>query len=664
MGTGALMSIGTRAMFANYAALTTVGNNIANANTPGYSRQQVELATAGSQSSGAGFFGKGVNVATVSRSHDQFLTREVAYTASLAAADATRAAQLGQLENIFDTGEAGIGHAAGQFLNAFVDVAAKPQDSSARQVALSRADELATRFRAAGQQVDALQAGVTQALGISVGQVNELAQKIAALNEKIVHSVGVGHKPNELLDQRDELVREVSQKVQVTTIAADDGSMNLFIGGGQRLVLGGEAATVVALPDPFDPSRVRLGLKEGGATVELPEGLLAGGSMTGLLRFQNEDLVDARNLLGQLATSIAGRVNEQQSLGLDLRQPAGSGAPIFNSGNPAVLPHRLNAKAGGVDVASTVDVNGVRVSTVSATVTNPSELEASDYELQADPGGSGGYQLMRLSDGLARSVAAGDVVDGFRIDIASPAPVAGDRFLLQPVGGAARNLKRVLDDPRGIAAAAPVTATAGTDNTGTATVASVRAVSTALDPNLRADIRFTNATGDYEWSLVDAGNNVVSTGTATWQAGRPIALNGFELSLSGVPASGDRLVVDRTAYPTTNNGNARALVDLRDAPLVGQRSSGGVVTQAGVTVLDAYANALADIGVRVQSAKTSAQMSASAADDAKAANAEVAGVNLDEEAARLIQFQQSYQAAAKMLQVAQSVFDTLLGIAR
>ncbi|KNZ34372.1 MAG: flagellar hook protein [Methylibium sp. NZG] len=664
MGTGALMSIGTRAMFANYAALTAVGNNIANANTPGYSRQQVELATAGSQGGGSGFFGKGVDVATVSRSHNQFLTREVAYTASLASADAARAAQLSQLENIFDTGEAGIGHAAGQFLNAFVDVAAKPQDASARQVALSRADELATRFRAAGQQVDALQSGVSHALGVSTKQVSDLAQQVATINQKIVGSIGAGHEPNDLLDQRDQLVREISQQVQVTTIAADDGSMNLFIGGGQRLVLGGQAAQLVTLADPYDASRMQLGLKDGGVTVVLPDNLVTGGSTAGLLRFQNDDLVDARNLLGQMAASIAGRVNEQQALGLDLRQPAGSGAPIFDTGSAKVMPHGSNAKAGGVDVASMLDVNGARISTVSIAVTTPSELEASDYLLQADPGGSGGYQLTRLSDGLARAVAAGDVVDGFRIDIAAPAPAAGDRFLLQTVGGAAGNLKRVLDDPRGIAAAAPVTATAYTENTGTATVASIRAVSTTLDPNLRAELSFTNATGDYDWVLYDSGNNVAANGTATWQAGRPIALNGFELSLSGVPANGDRFTVEKTAFPATNNGNARALVDLRDAALIGQRSSGGVVTQAGVTVTDAYANALADVGVRVQSAKTSAQMSASASADAQAANAEASGVNLDEEAARLIQFQQSYQAAAKMLQVAQSVFDTLLDITR
>ena len=661
MGTGALMNIGTRAMFANYSMLQTTGNNIANANTPGYSRQYAELATAGGQLTGSGFFGKGVDVATVTRAHNEFLTREVATTGAIAAGDATRAAQLKQLENVFDTGEAGIGYAAGQFLNAFADVASKPQDSSARQVALSRADELAARFRTAGDEINTLQSGATLALKTSAKQVSDLAAKVAAINEKIVNSVGSGHQPNDLLDQRDQLVRDISQHMQVTTIAADDGSLNLFIGGGQKLVLGNQASQVVTTADEFDPTRVQLALKEGATTIRLPEGLVTGGSMAALVTFQNTDLVDARNLLGQMASAIAGRVNEQQSLGLDLRQPAGAGADIFDVGQLKVSPSTYNAKVGGVDVASMVDATGATVPTVSMTVVNASELEASDYELQADPGGSGAYYLTRLSDGLARTVAPGDVIDGFRLDIAAPVPVAGDRFLLQPVGGAPRNMRRVLDDPRGIAAASPVTAAVGTDNTGTGAVASIRAVNPTLDPNLRANITFNNANGDYTWEQYDATTNaLVSTGTATWTAGSPISLNGWELELSGVPASGDVFTVEKTAFPASNNGNARALVDLRDKALVGQQSSGGVVTQTGVTITDAYANVLADIGVRVQSAGTSASMSASAAADAKAANAESTGVNLDEEAARLIQYQQSYQAAAKMLQVAQSVFDTLL----
>jgi flagellar hook-associated protein 1 FlgK len=659
MGTGALMGLGTKALFANYSALQTTGNNIANANTPGYSRQSVELNTAGGQSTGNGFFGKGVDVATVTRSHNEFLTREVAATSSLAAADATRSAQLTQLENIFDTGEAGIGYAAGQFLNAFADVAAKPQDTSARQVVLSQAEQLAARFRAAGDQIDALQQGATMEIKTSATQVTDLAKQVAAINQKIVNSVGSGHQPNDLLDQRDQLVSQISQKIQVTTIAADDGALNVFIGGGQRLVLGTQASQVVAIPDQYDPTRVQLGLKEGNTNIALPDGLITGGSMAAMVRFQNADLVDARNLLGQMSSALAGRVNEQQALGLDLRQPAGTGAPIFDVGKLKVSPSSNNAKVGGVDVASLIDANGARVPTVSLTVTSPSDLEASDYELVSDPSGNGTYQLNRLSDGLSRTVSPGDTVDGFRIDVGWPGSMPNDRFLLQTVGGAPRNMQRVLDDPRGIAAASPVTATVGTDNT--ASVASLKATSTTLDPNLRATLSFTSATGDYNWNLTDTTTNtVVSSGTATWQAGVPVNLNGWEMQLSGVPLSGDTVTVQKTDYPASNNGNARALVDLGSAAIVGQQSSGGVVTKPGASMTDAYANALANIGVRVQSAKTSATMSSTAAADAKAADESANGVNLDEEAARLIQYQQSYQAAAKMLQVAQSVFDTLL----
>lgn len=655
----ALISIGARALFANYAALQTVGNNIANANTPGYSRQSVELTTASGQFSGAGFFGKGVDVATVSRAHSELLSRELNVATAISAADQARAIQLQRLESVFATGEAGLGYAASQFLNSFVDVANSPQDLSARQVVLSRAETLAQRFSAAGGRVAELQSGVVQDLGVAVSTLNTLAQGVAALNQKIGDALGQRHQPNDLLDQRDEMIRKISELVQVTTVAANDGKLSVFISGGQRLVLGGQASKMTLTADAYDPSKVGIGLVEAGKTIPLSANQLTTGKIGGLLRFQNSDLVDARNLLGQMAQAISGAVNEQQALGLSLGQPAASGAPIFATGAPRVAPGAGNAKAGGVDVASYLDVNGVRVPSVSLTITDASRLQASDYQLVADPAGSGSYALTRLRDGLVQAVASGDVVDGFRIDITGPLPVANDKFLLQPVGTAASAMQRVLSDPRGLAAASPVTATPGAANTGTATVASLSAVSTSLDPTLSATLTFTSATGNYDWELRDASNAVVSNGSASWQAGVPIALNGWEMQLAGVPASGDTLSVQRTLFPAANNQNARALVDLRGAALVGAQAASG-----GATITDAYANAMTDIAVRVQGAKMSAQMSTSASAAAQAANDDVAGVNLDEEAARLIQYQQSYQAAAKLLQVAQTVFDALLNTGR
>ncbi|MET0207393.1 MAG: flagellar hook-associated protein FlgK, partial [Burkholderiaceae bacterium] len=242
MGTSALLSLGMRAMFANQAALQTIGQNIANANVSGYSRQEVVLTTPEGQFTGAGYFGKGVNVQTVTRSHNEFLTREAAASKSQAFMDSSMQAQLSQLEKLFPTGEEGLGQSTNDFLNALVDVASRPSDPSARQVVLGKAQELAARFQSAGQQLADLQSGVVSDLNADVKVVNELAKQIATANDQIARTAGTSHTPNDLLDKRDQLISTLSQYVQVSTVEnSKDGTVGVFIGGGQRLVLGGQA---------------------------------------------------------------------------------------------------------------------------------------------------------------------------------------------------------------------------------------------------------------------------------------------------------------------------------------------------------------------------------------------------------------------------------------
>ena len=650
MGASTLMGIGTRAMAANFAALQTVGNNIANANTQGYSRQEVQLETAKGQYTGAGFFGQGVNVATVSRSYDRFLTTQAATTNSIAEADAARLDQLTQLENVMPLGEAGLGHAARQMLDAFVDVANNPQDASARQVVVTRARELAARFQSAGDQLNTLQTGVSQDLRSNIDSVNSLAKRVADLNRQISALNGAGHSPNDLLDQRDQLVSEISGYINVTTIEANDGSMGLFIGGGQSLVLGSNTNTLIAAPDQFDPAKTQLALQEGGVSRLVPNNAIAGGRIAGLVRFQNEDLTAARNLLGQMAVAISGAVNQQQSLGLDGGQPARAGDPLFSVGAPRTL-------------ASTENLGDA---TFSLAVSDFTHVQASDYELRFD---GTNYSLTRLSDGSAvqgspfdaATLAAGVQVEGMTLQMTAGTASAGDRFLLQAVGTAAPNMRSVMTDPRGIAAASAVTSSFSVNNTGTARMASLGVVdAAAYDATQSVRITFNNDTGDYNYDMLDASNAVVASGTGTWTAGNPILLNGFSLSLSGVPRSGDVIDVGPTTSPGANNGNANAFVALGSSAFIGATTLSNGTLVPGRNITDAYASALSDIGVRVQSARSSVSVSSAMAQTAEAARANKAGVNLDEEAARLIQFQQSYQAAAKMLQVATSVFDTLL----
>jgi len=642
-----LMTIGKTALFANYAALQTAGNNIANVNTTGYSRQEAQFEAAQGQFTGSGFFGKGVSVATVTRAYNQLLTQQAVASKSIAAADAARNDRLAQLENAFPTGTAGLGSAAGNFLNAFVDLSNKPADASTRQVVLSQAQDLAARFRAAGDQLSVLQSGVTQEVKTSVGTVNTLAQQVANLNLQISQFRGTGQTPNDLLDERDRLVSQIGEFVNVTTIDADDGSVGLFIGGGQNLVLGSNANTLKAVPDPFDPAKVQLALREGGVDRPVRADSLQGGSIAGLLRFQNNDLGVANNLLGQMATAISGALNKQQSLGLDLSTPAQAGGALFSVGSPRVLDSS----------------NNLGNASLSLAVSDSSQVQASDYSVEFD---GTNYTVTRLLDQrpvtggpfTAAQLATGVSFDGVSLQLSGGAAQAGDRFILQPVAAASQNMRAVLSNPNGLAAAAPFVGSMGAANTGTASVASLAAVNPAYDPTMTAAIQFTDNSGNYSWTLSDG--TTTTTGTGTWTAGTPIALNGFELNLDGVPKANDTVSVAPTISVSSNNGNALAFADLADVGIVASTPQPSGAAGTGMTITDAYASAISDIGVRVQGSKAATTISGGVATASETARANAAGVNLDEEAARLIQFQQSYQAAAKILQVAQAVFDTML----
>lgn len=660
MALSSLMSIAVRAMTAQQMAINVTGHNIANANVAGYSRQKVELATAPGQYTGAGFLGKGVDVETISRSHDIFLSREASATRSIAAMDAVRLTKLQQLERAFPTGEKGLGFVTQQFLNALSDLASRPSDSAARQVVLAQAQEMATRFTGAQTQVETLQRAVTEELGVAAGQVNDLTRSIAKINQQIATIVGSGQPPNDLLDERDRLVSRLSEQIRVTTLAADDGTLTVFAASGQQLVLGRNAYELSVVPNAFDSTRSALAVLDNGIARQLPTDQLGGGRIAGLLQFQDRDLVQARALIGQMAAAVGGAVNAQQRLGMNLHEPIGSVLPadIFAMGGPRTLPATTNARGPGGDFLGSINL----------TVTRPAELQASEYGLRADPAVPGNWLLTRHSDGLVRSIADGDEVDGFRVDVGVPAPAAGDQFLLQPVSQAGF-MKSLMTDPRDLAAASPLTVTLGSTNTGSAAVAAFRVTDPSVNPQHRASITFTDDSGSYSWDLRDRTTNaLISSGSGVWVAGQPIppasgpAINGFSLELSGVPLSGDSLTVDLTPNPRADNGNALALAALRDLRLVGlERLPSGALV-GGATLTDAYAGAIADIGVRTQSAATLSSISSTLAVQVETERTAATGVNLDEEAARLIEFQQSYQAAAKALQVAQSVFDTLLQV--
>jgi flagellar hook-associated protein 1 FlgK len=621
-----LMNVGSRALMANQTALSTTGQNIANANTVGYSRQSAVLQSVPGQYTGSGYIGKGVEVADVTRSHSEFLARQAVQSQSVAAMDATRADRLDALEDVFPSGTSGLGAAVSDMLNAFSDVAATPSDTTARNVVLSRADEMAARFTNAQTQLDDLQRGVNSGLDDAVKSVNSLAGRVAALNEQIARSQGSGHAPNDLLDQRDKLVRDIGSQVQVSTVAADDGSLNVFI-GSQALVLG--ASTSRLAMQTADGGTSQITLERGKLSSPVDESILSGGKVAGLLRFQNSDLTSARDGLGRMALAITSDVNTQNRLGVDLDGYAGRG--LFRD---IAIP---NAEA---DLANTGNA------VVAAGVSDTSAMAASSYRIKFGAGGS--FEVTRLSDGRATQHAGPlpAVVDGLRLDVASGATAAGDIFTLKPYAAASGKMGVALNSPRELAAASPVEARPAAGNTGSIAVGTLAA--TSANANLTAPVTLTfNANGTFNVAGAGTGN---PSGVA-YASGQPISYNGWTLALSGTPKAGDTVTVQATTpgYTTLNAGNANAVLALRDKAVFD-----------GAPLVDGYAGLIAQIGVRSQSAQYAAGVSESIATSTETKRANQDGVNLDEEAANLLQYQQAYQASAKMIQVAQNLFDTLL----
>jgi len=663
-----ILNVGTRALMANQTVLQTTGNNIANVNTPGYSRQTAVLETVQGQFTGSGYIGKGVDVVTIQRNYSEFLVRQSALAGATSAGDTARSDKLRQLEGIFPGGSSGLGAAVSDMLNAFSDVASAPTDLTARTVALTRVSETASRMRSASQSLDDLQAGVSQEITQKVDAINSLAVNIAAVNDRIAKATGSGQTPNDLLDQRDQLVRELNQYVQTSSIAATDGTVGIFLGGSQALVLGNSAATLNVVSDDFnDPLKTKIAITRTGQSITMDENVLGGGEVPGLLRFQNNDLVEGRNLLGRLTLAISTSMNDQHKLGLDLDGNVGGNLftpTVFGAGNvlkPAA-PAILNSAASG---------------NLTLQVSDTTKFAASDYEVNfSSPTGG---TITRRSDGVATaftftpgtalangtflfynaSTGLNDLpaIDGLTLgSVTTSTPTTGDRFLVKPFSTSASNISAEFSTPRALAVASPIAGKMGATNTGSLQLSSL--VTHAANPTTNVPVTIT-FTGPNSYTRTDiAGPFVYTSGQAiegTSPATSP--LSHWTLNLQGSPKLGDTFTIFNIQDAANNNGidyklnagNADAMMNLRDTAMFD-----------GSALTDGYASLISQIGIRSQSASYSASVSSSIAANLEKDRTGVSGVNLDEEASKLLQYQQAYQASAKVIQIAQSIFDTLI----
>ena len=654
-----LMNVGVSALNANQQALTTVGHNIANVNTPGYSRQTVYTNALHGQNMGNGFIGKGVQVATVMRNYSALLNRQSNAANAIHAADTSRLQGLMQMQDVFKGGDGSLGAAVTNMMNAFVDVQAAPSDATGRNVVLTRMSELAARFHAASNMLEEQDYSTAQQLRNNALLVNDKASQVARLNNEISRALATGHQPNDLLDARDQVIREINQYVQTTQVAADDGSISLFVGGSQALVLGINSGQLSVEETKEYPGSQRMALyfsQPGGQQLELTAAMVGGGEIAGLLKFRNEDLAEGRNLLGRLAMTIGHELNLQNKRGLTLNGQ--QGGALFS------LP-TTSTGYGNITGYSNIGPGAATTQVMDA-----SQLKPSEYRLIFE-GSPVAPVLTRMSDGKVfnatstpplnmGNLATGFDADGLRFTVpnaTTAAAVAGNSMLFKPFSTAASEIEALVHNPDELAAASALTANINKNNTGKLQLTQVGANDFTAIPAAQDPVRLTfDGAGQVTYQTY---NHLTSTWSAAsppmdYTPGQPIIINGWSITLTGTPAAGDTVDVanalDFGEAFRLNAGNAGAFLDLRDKK----------VFDEGTTLSDGFSAAMAVVGTRTQSVQLAEKLSSTVAKNLEMDRTAVSGVNLDEEAARLLQYQQAYQASSKVIQIAQSLFDSVL----
>ncbi|WP_050462266.1 flagellar hook-associated protein FlgK [Herbaspirillum autotrophicum] len=555
-----IFSIGQSALAAAQAAQATTSHNISNATTPGYNRQVVVQSTAGGINYGYGFVGQGTQVAEIKRVYNDFLNTQLLASQTSASSLNSYYAQISQLDNLVADTSAGLSPALQSFFKATQNLASTPNNDGARQAVLSAAQSLSARFQSLNDQMAESRTAVNSQITSNVTAINSYAAQLVELNNAILKVQGGsgGNAPNDLLDQRDQVIANLNKIVKVTTLPQDNGSLSVFIGTGQPLVLGNQATTLVTTPAADDPTRLQVSYQANGNNVLIPDGSFAGGALGGIMSYRSETLDVAQNTLGRVAIALANSFNAQHKLGQD--QNGDIGTDFFKIGSPIVNSSTSNSAA----------------ATVTATITDASKLTTSDYRLDYD---GSKYTFTRLSDNSKTVVdplatPAGTfpvVLDG--VTYSSPTMNANDSFLIKPTVNGAASIGVAITNTQKIAAGSPIltstnavtTMGASTTGTGTGVVSAATLDKAAFLAAGSPNQTYTYATGTPNTLALTPPASVNVTGTdgvtTTYAAGVPvpysagatISSGGVSFILGGAPANGDTF---KFAPVPANNGTA------------------------------------------------------------------------------------------------------------
>ncbi|CAB3714275.1 flagellar hook-associated protein FlgK [Paraburkholderia rhynchosiae] len=652
-----LINLGLSGLNAAQWGLTTTGQNISNASTPGYTIETPVYAETGGQYTGSGYLPQGVSTVTVTRQYSQYLTTQLNDAQSSSSSLSTYNSLISQLNNLIGSPTSGIASAVTSYFTGLQNVSNNASSLATRQTAMSGAQTLANQINAAGQQYDALRQSVNTQLTNTVSQVNSYTQQISQLNGQITAASTQGQPPNQLLDQRDLAVSNLSQLIGVQVVNSN-GSYSVFMSNGQPLVSGGNSFNLGTAPSTGDSSELSVqylgqaGANPAAAPQDLPDSKIEGGTLGGLVAFRSQTLDPAEAQLGAIAVSFASQVNAQNALGITL---AGvQGGALFSVGGPTVYANTQNTGNASLSVS----------------FANAAQPTTGDYTLAFN---GTTYTLTENSTGsvVGSATNLGQPINGLNFSTTGTMN-AGDSFTVEPTRGALNSFATATTDASAIAAAAPVLGAAASTDTGTGAISQGTVTAGYTMPSSTTTLSYngTGLTGFPVGSTVTVAGSPATTYPITSattvvpyssSTGASLTINNttagqmnnVSVTISGVPAAGDKFTIGPNTGATNDGRNALALSNLSTS----KSMNGGTVTLTG-----AYANYVNEIGNQTNQIQTSSTAQASLVTQITTAQQSVSGVNINEEAANLLQYQQLYQANSKVIQTAQTLFQTLLGI--
>ncbi|MEY2341118.1 flagellar hook-associated protein FlgK [Acidithiobacillus sp. IBUN Pt1247-S3] len=649
-------------------ALQVTGNNIANVNTPGYSQENIIQSTTTPSFLGGQFYGNGTQITDVQRVYSSFLQGQV-WSASAGSSGASTLSQgLQQILGVLSSGS--VSTQVQQFFSGVAQVAANPSDTPSRQSLLGDAQTLSSTFQSLGQQLNNIGQGINQQMQQSVSSINQLSSQIAGLNQQIANSAGLGNgTPNDLLDQRDQLLTQLNAQVGVQVVRQNSTQINVFLSNGQALVAGSTAFSLKTQASPYNQQNLDVAYVGAQGSADITKNL-TGGILGGLLQLRNQSLQPAENGLGLLADGIAAQINGQQAQGLNLQGTSGSA--IFQTGGVQIFANSGNSSSGA---------------TIQGTITNIGNLTGSDYILTK--GASGSWQLDNASTGALVATTSGSTSSGvttlnfaskgFQLQVSGGSVAEGDRFLVEPTRLGATGMQTIMTDPSQIAAASlyvgsPGTITSGglvNNNLGTMTLSAGQFVSGSSAgavqvsgvgyplPNLQLQFASGASSGSASFTISNNNGSTLASGSvALGSSGTAIDIaypndppgGYYQMVLSGtLVGKGDSFTLSPGG--AGSNGNAQAMAAL---------ATQGIFSSGTANANQQAAQLLSQVTTQANQAQNNAQAQASVLSQAQSAQQSYSGVNLDQEAANLILYQQAYQAAAKAISVGNTLFQSLI----